>query len=202
MAGEHSHKATSWVVVALIVVASSRPRLRLRHAVPAAGDRRRGHRHHRPGHGRGDRPHGRRLLALRDRAGLRPRPPCAPTPAPGRSAPAAAPRSPARSAARRTRVRSSAWMTPCGLPVRWCIAPTSPLSSLRSACSTSNADASRGAAGTTGARRGRGPELGRLPRGEQRAHLVGQQQARQAEEVLLLGRARARRRCRTRRRRR
>ena len=47
-------------------------------------------------------------------------------------------------------VRSSAWMTPCGLPVRWCSAPTSPLSSLRSACSTSNADASRGAAGTTG----------------------------------------------------
>ena len=40
--------------------------------------------------------------------------------------------------------RSSAWMTPCGLPERWCHAATIPLSSFRKPDSRSWADCSRG----------------------------------------------------------
>src|ERR1700721_2247336 len=64
--------------------------------------------------------------------------------------------------------RSSAWMTPCGWPVRWLQAPTRPLSSLR---------------------RGAGGVVGLVVRAERGSDLVGFQQAGQAEEVLLLGRA-------------
>src|SRR5437764_13423101 len=46
--------------------------------------------------------------------------------------------------------RSSAWMTPCGWPVRWLQAPTRPLSSLRRAARAWRLTAG-GAGGTAGA---------------------------------------------------
>src|SRR5579862_6619446 len=46
--------------------------------------------------------------------------------------------------------RSSAWMTPCGWPVRWLQAPTRPLSSLRRAASCWRETGGAGGAGARG----------------------------------------------------
>ena len=87
--------------------------------------------------------------------------------------------------------RSSACTAPCGLPVRWCQAPTSPLSSLRSA-------GDRPVRRRLGLRRGGPAGSGRWPlswsawRCSSVGDLVGLQQPGQAEEVLLLLASRAR----------
>src|ERR1700685_3741728 len=95
--------------------------------------------------------------------------------------------------------RSSAWMTPCGWPVRWLQAPTRPLSSLRSAARAWRLTG--GAAGAVGAfgpvsvgggsgggfgGSGSGGDLGALPLAQQVPDLVGVEQAGQAEVVLFL----------------
>ena len=83
-------------------------------------------------------------------------------------------------------LRSAAWVTPWAWPVRWCQAATRPLSSRRSTASCSWVVSS----GTSGSGAGRLLRCGALALalGQQLAHLVGLEQARDAEEVhLLLG---------------
>src|SRR5580692_8510341 len=86
--------------------------------------------------------------------------------------------------------RSSAWMTPCGWPVRWLQAPTRPLSSLRRAARAWRLTGGGGGACGGGGGGGVGGGLGAsgdlciLALAEQGADLVGFEQAGQAEEVL------------------
>ena len=93
--------------------------------------------------------------------------------------------------------RSSAWMTPCGWPVRWLQAPTRPFSSLRKAARDSRlTGAAAGAWRLSRLSRlsglGAGGELGLLTLAEQGADLVRLEQAGQPEEVFLFRRARGR----------
>ena len=83
-------------------------------------------------------------------------------------------------------LRSSAWVTPCGWPVRWCQAATRPLSSRRStaSCSWWSARPPFRARARRAAR-----DAVALPLGSSCAHLVGLEQAGDAEEVHLLLRA-------------
>ena len=83
-------------------------------------------------------------------------------------------------------LRSAAWVTPCGWPVRWCQAATSPLSSRRSiAQPLVGGDVARDARRSASARRSGSRALA-LPVLQQAAHLVGLEQAGDAEEVHLL----------------
>ncbi len=94
--------------------------------------------------------------------------------------------------------RSSAWILPCGRPVRWWCAATSALSWRRRAIRRSPAD--RGPGGCRGAgaatvappRRRLRRQLVGLALGEQHRDLVGGEQPGQAQVLLLLGRARER----------
>ncbi len=103
--------------------------------------------------------------------------------------------------------RSSAWILPCGRPVRWWWAATRALSWRRRRCAAPPRSAAPASAPVPDRRLGAPPpllggQLLGLPLVEQHRDLVGGEQPGQAEVLLLLGRTGLRRRCRRRRRRR